>query len=352
MDNLDKNFPASASGNITSNGELPVPIWSSPLNETLSKDLENTEAYRAHIFPVLFKRSLPQYVAFLEQSGFEGTFTSAQDTQDDSSQEILYAALQTGKQLGLIEETTGNAIVHESTRILLPVEFIARLTSSGNRSARLAGLALFIASNSPTKPFQSAVLRQLEHVLPHLHADTDAFARSELFSLTQRMFDRIRSATTVLARTPPDSTKSNDAQESIEQHKAFIDWYSRFIAWELRPTSSYQRHISALKCLSLLLRSGVDASVHKNEFTKSASGTTQWSFNVSIVDAGIRRSLLDLLMNSFEEVRQTAANILELCTSNSLTSAEEARKSLEIAKDRAIKMMLSSGRADHADGVA
>jgi hypothetical protein len=352
MDDLDKNSPASTSSNITSNGELPIPIWSRPLNETLAKDLENTEAYRAHIFPVLFKRSLPQYVAFLDQSGFKETFTSAQDNQDDSSQEILYAALQTGKQLGLIEETTGDATVHESTRILIPVEFITRLTSSGNRSARLAGLSLFIASNSPTKPFQAAVLKQLEHVLPHLHADADAFARSELFSLTQRMFDRIRSATTLLARTPPDSAKSTDAQESIEQHKAFIVWYSRFIAWELRPTSSYQRHISALKCLSLLLRSGVDASVHKNEFTKSASGTTQWSFNVSVVDSSIRRSLLDLLMNSFEEVRQTAASILELCTSNSLTSAEEARKSLEIAKDRAITMMLSSGRADHADGVA
>ena len=57
-------------------------------------------------------------------------------------------------------------------------------------------------------------------------------------------------------------------------------------------------------------------------------------------------------MNSFEEVRQTAASILELCTSSSLASAGKARKDLEVSKDRAITMMLSSGRADHADGVA
>lgn len=352
MDNLDKTTSGSTQNILTSSDGLPVPIWSGPLNETLGRDLENTEAYRAHIFPVLFKRSLPQYVAFLKQLGFEETFTSAQNSREDNSQEILYAALQTGKHLGLIEETTGDHIVHEPNRILLPVEFIARLTSSGNRSARIAGLSLFIASNSPTKAFQPAVLTQLEHTLPHLHADTDAFARSELFSLTQRMFDRIRSATSVLARTPSDSAKSADAQESIEQHKAFIEWYSRFVAWDLRPTSSYQRHISALKCLSLLLRSGVDASVHKNEFSKSASGNTHWSSNMTLVDSGLRRSLLDLLMNSFEEVRQTAASILELCTSNSLASAGDARSSLEIAKERAIGMMLSSGRADHADGVA
>lgn len=352
MDNLDKNSSESAPNVTTSSDELPVPIWSGPLNDTLGRDLENTEAYRAHIFPVLFKRSLPQYIAFLKQLGLEQVFTSAQHTTVDSSEEILYAALQAGKQLGLIEETTGEQIVYDSSRVLVPVTFIGRLTSSGNRSARIAGLTLFVASNSQTKAFQPAVLKQLEHTLPHLHADTDAFARSELFSLTQRMFERIRSATAVLARTPTDSDKSANAQASIKHHKMFIEWYSRFIAWELRPTSSYQRHISALKCLSLLLRSEVDASVQKNESSKTALGSGKWPFNVSIADSGLRRSLLDLLMNSFEEVRQTAASILELCTSNSLASADEARKDLEISKDRAIAMMLSSGRADHADGVA
>lgn len=352
MDNLDKSAPASAPSTTISNDVLPVPIWSGPLNKTLSRDLENTEAYRAHIFPVLFKRSLPQYIAFLKQLGFEQLFTSTQDVKDHNPEEILYAALQTGKQLGLIEETTGEHIVYASNCVLVPVQFVARLISSSNRSARLAGLSLFVASNSQTKPFQPAVLKQLEYALPHLHADTDAFARSELFSLTQRFFDRIRSATTVLSRTPSGSDKSAEAQESIDQHKAFINWYSQFIAWELRPTSSYQRHISALKCLSLLLRSGVDASVHRIESSKPAAGSPHWSFNVSIVDSGLRRSLLDLLMNSFEEVRQTAASILELCTPSNSSSASDARKSLETAKERAIAMMLSSGRADHADGVA
>jgi hypothetical protein len=349
MDNLDKDSSGSAKSVITSNDGLLVPIWSGPLNETLGRDLENTEAYRSHIFPVLFKRSLPQYVAFLKQLGLEQLFASVQSTAHDKSEEILYAALQTGKQLGLIEETTGEHIVYDSNRVLVPIKFIGRLTSSGNRSARLAGLSLFIASNTPTKAFQPAVLKQLEHTLPHLHADTDAFARSELFSLTQRMFDRIKSATAVLARTPVESDKLADAQASIEHHKTFVEWYSKFIAWELRPTSSYQRHISALKCLSLLLRSGVDAGVQKSESSRT---NAHWPFNVPVVDSGLRRSLLDLLMNSFEEVRQTAASILELCASSDLASAEFERKSLEVAKVRAVEMMLSSGRADHADGVA
>lgn len=352
MDNLDKKASDSTQDIVASDDKLPIPIWSRPLNEALGQDLENTEAYRAHIFPVLFKRSLPQYVAFLKQLGFGDDFSFQQNVHDSNAEEILYAALQTGKHIGLIEETAGNFVQYESTHILVPVEFIARLTSSGNRNARIAGLSLFVASNSPTKAFQPTVLEQLRHTLPHLHADTDAFARSELFSLSQRMFDRIRSATSVLARIPSDSDKSGDAQQSIEQHKAFLSWYIKFIAWELRPTSSYQRHISALKCLSLLLRSGVDTSVHKAEFSKSAAGSVQWSFNMSIVDMGLRRLLLDLLMNSFEEVRQTAASILELCTSKTLGTSGDIRDTLETAKERAITMMLASGRADHADGVA
>ena len=65
LDNVDKaSSNSSKSTSLTSNRE-PVPVWSRPLHETLDRDLENTEAYRAHIFPVLFKRGLAQYVAFL-----------------------------------------------------------------------------------------------------------------------------------------------------------------------------------------------------------------------------------------------------------------------------------------------
>lgn len=343
LDNVDKAASSPPKGTT-----LPsVPVWSRPLHETLDRDLENTEAYRAHIFPVLFKRGLAQYVAFLKQVGFDAMFSSQQAACRENDQEILYAALQTGKHLGLIEEFAGDEVVLESNRVLIPIQFIADLTLSGSRSARLAGLSLFVVSNSPTKPIQPAVFEQLKHALPHLHADTDAFSRSELFSLTQRLFDRIRCATAVLARTTSTGTL-----ESMEQHKSFISWYTQFITWELRPTSSYQRHISALKCLSILLRSGVDGSISKVHLSKLASGASAWPFEMSIVDPGMHRLLLDLLMNSFEEVRQTSASILELCTSASGTNANSSKNVLDVAKERAIARMLASGRADHADGVA
>jgi len=347
LDNADKASSSLSKDTTLLNVGKSVPVWSRPLHETLDRDLENTEAYRAHIFPVLFKRGLPQYVAFLRQVGFDSKFSSEQTSCRENDQEILYAALQAGKHLGLIEEFEGDKVALESDRILIPIKFIANLTISGSRSARLAGLSLFVVSNSPTKSLQPNVFEQLRHALPHLHADTDAFSRSELFSITQRLFDRIRCATAVLARTT-----SAEAQESIQQHKEFISWYSLFITWELRPTSSYQRHISALRCLSILLRSGVDASISKHQLSKLASGASAWPFDMSIVDSGMHRLLLDLLMNSFEEVRQTSASILELCTSASGTHANGSRDTVNVARERAVARMLSSGRADHADGVA
>ncbi|KAM0716200.1 hypothetical protein Q7P37_007645 [Cladosporium fusiforme] len=350
LDKLDKKTSAASSDATKAQEDASVPIWSKPLHETLGRNLENTEAYRSHIFPVLFKRSLPQYAAFLKQLGLEQMFNSEKSTCNDNTTEMLYAALQTGKSLGMIEEANVDDIVLESNRILIPIPFIARLISSGDRSARLTGLSLFISSLSPTKPFEPAVLEQLKNALSHLHADTDAFFRSELFSLSQRLFDRMRAVTASLARMAGNPTKSSAVSASLEEHKAFIHWYLQFIAWELRPTSSYQRHISALKCLSLLLRSGVDSNISQNQLSKSASGNAQWPFQIAVIDAGLHRLLLDLLMDPYDDVRQASAGILELSTAANKTNNTTA--SLEYAKERAVARMFSSGRADHADGVA
>lgn len=347
LDKLEKAPSTQISSTTPESANASVPIWSAPLHETLGQNIENTEAYRSHIFPVLFKRSLPQYAAFLQQLGLKQLFSSGQNPGNENTQEMLYAALQTGKSLGLIEETTGDDIVLETNRLLVPIQFIAILISSDDRNARLAGLSLFIASLSPTRPFHTSVLEQLKQSLSHLHADTDAFFRSELFSLTQRMFDRMRAATAHLAKA-----KSLDAQASLQDHKNFIDWYIRFLAWELRPTSSYQRHISALKCLALLLRSGVDGSIAQDNLSKSASGNGQWPFEMTVVDAGLHRLLLDLLMDPYDDVRQTSAGILELCNSRASASPLATSGDFDSTKERAIAMMLSSGRADHADGVA
>lgn len=349
LDKLDKR-PQDTATTTEDAANPSIPVWSSPLHETLGRNLENTEAYRSHIFPVLFKRSLPQYAAFLNQLGLEQIFTSGHAIDDENTREMLYAALQTGKSLGMIEEATVTDIILESGRILIPIPFVASLISSGDRSARLTGLSLFISSLSPTKPFEPTVLDQLKNALSHLHADTDAFFRSELFSLTQRMFDRIRAATASLAKPASNPSKAPAANVSLEEHKAFINWYLQFITWELRPTSSYQRHISALKCLSLLLRSGVDGNISQQQLSKSASGNAQWPFQIAVINTCLRRLLLDLLMDPYDDVRQASAGILELCTAVSTTV--NTGESLDAAKERAIARMLSSGRADHADGVA
>lgn len=368
LDKYDKTVSPQRQRNEVARETQAATIWAEPLRKALLNDPENAESYRSHIFPVLFKRSLSQYVAFLQHLGlnYRGAVSTNGEAQasrnpDKSvtsqtscilpSNNLLYAALQAGKALGLVEDTDDQAVSLDDRCLYIPASAIGQALVSSSRSARVAGLSLLITSPSKTRPFTSNVLMQLKRSLPHLHADTDANFRSELFSLSQRMYDRMRASSAVMGRSGGDGVSKETAQ-ALTELKTFIQWYLRFLAWQMRPTASYQRHISGLKCLLLFMRSGVDSCVLVSQLSKSASGNTSWSFRLTVIDDGMQRLLLDLLMDPFDDVRQTAASVLELHYTSSNAGASPSAAMLDRALERATVTMLASGRADHADGVA
>jgi hypothetical protein len=162
--------------------------------------------------------------------------------------------------------------------------------------------------------------------------------------------DRCRAATAVLARQSSDGSASLAA---LRKHEDFLLWLLRFLAWELRPTASYQRHISALKTLLVVAKSGVDNSVPVEFRSKSALNETKWPFFISIMHQGLRRQLLDLLMDPFDDVRQTSVAILSMyAASYRVIEGKRIFEELTEVIDRAEGTMLVTGRADHADGVA
>jgi hypothetical protein len=193
--------------------------------------------------------------------------------------------------------------------------------------------------------------------------------RRELFSLIRHLMERMKAATATLTK-PPSKTKKNKAKETahssstsvkssevvaevVAAHKSFIEWYLSFLKAELRPTSSYQRHISALRCISIIVRSGVDPRVSSSLYAKSASATATWPFKLDVVDKEMTDFLIDLLLNAFDDVRSTAAEILGLVDSSSQqqTGAGERPMMVQLLA-YAERELVSSGRADHADGVA
>lgn len=349
-----------------------LPVWAWPLSRSIASRSGELNSFRLYLFPVLFNRSATHYKAFLESLGLAQVFGHSSDSRADFSDNlpidkaILFAALQAGKESGLVEEVESiSASSAEARALHLPVNRIRRLLDHSSNEARLAGLSLLVTSHSVTRPIPESTFKTLRRHLQSFHADTDAKSRGELFSLTQRLVDRLRATSATLARTSTarigvqqrsalsSTSTADNAQRTLERHKQFMEWYIRFLHWELRPTASYQRHISALRCLSILAASGLDCAVPKEALSKAAHGETRWPFHLTVINIETEQLLLDLIVDPFDDARQGSAALLLLNAGSATgSSANSHRERLLRTLRRAEKTMLASGRADHADGVA
>jgi hypothetical protein len=288
--------------------------------------------------------------------------------------------------------------------IEIPEKLLGHLLDHSSSTIRIPVFALFVSSPSTTHPFSNNVLELLKTSVLHFHADADAKVRNDVLSTTKRLFDRLRGSLQYLTReserpsktlktdllinsiTEEELRENNDVRaimkqkrkESIQCHSAFLFWYISFIRQELGPTVQYQRHITALKALLILLQSGLDGHVSEQYLSHSSQGDSRWPISASVLDVHMTRLLLDLLLDPFDDVRSGAASVLEMCptdskyllysskvygefgsnlASNQLRASKNLSNttpSLDFIKfiTRAEEKLLVTGRADHADGVA
>ena len=256
--------------------------------------------------------------------------------------------------------------------INLPDNVFRAWISNPEPDVRLAGLFLSVYSTAVTKPVTGGILRSIRQNLVHLHTETDANFRKELLNHTQRLLDRIKGSTVahIKAETRKNGLElgrmsftkrlssgrhvlSITPTGSLIEPLEFLLWYVQFIEWELRPTASYQRRATALRTLSVVLKSGLDPRVPHHQLSKSAQGQLRWAHSLPIINQRLIRLLLDLVFDAFDDIRANAASLLKLCL-DSLDGAEkdEALRALPRFIRRGEAMMLRTGRADQADGVA
>jgi hypothetical protein len=150
-------------------------------------------------------------------------------------------------------------------------------------------------------------------------------------------------------------TDEKEARAVFDRHTSFLEWYIEFLKGELIPTSSYQRHIAALKAFSPVLKLGKHASASDDALDM---GTARKVFT----DATCIRLLLDLLMDPFDDVRETAMDILLLVPKDIISEKRphdygDARErglldTLRLFCSRATALASRTGRADHGNGAA
>jgi len=283
----------------------------------------------------------------------------------------------------------------------------ACLLTHRSATVRLASLRFLVTSKSANRPYTPSVLSALKDVFPYFHAETDTGVRGIFIALVRTVVQRLKGAIFQLSRalqreyieSRPDTIKNYEvsskqensklnlrSESLMDQHMAFLNWYIRFLVSELQPTASYQRHIAALKLLTVVLQSGLDNGVPQGYLTRNTQADVKWSINISVFQPLLLRLLFDLFMDSFDDVREAAVLVIkmggvyalgerqyglrrrpfpnskELTATDCSRSGEAAEVSSQGQQDgfsdlmlvlsRAQKALHCTGRADHADGVA
>jgi hypothetical protein len=147
-------------------------------------------------------------------------------------------------------------------------------------------------------------------------------------------------------------TDPREAEAVLHRHVAFLKWYTEFLKGELIPTASYQRHITALKALLPVLKLGKHAS-GSDESLDMETARSIFTDPTSI------RLLLDLLLDPFDDVRETAMGILLMVPQDFMIQPIEAFGENRTLVDalaefcnKAVELASRTGRADHGNGAA
>ncbi|KAK6208186.1 hypothetical protein LQW54_007094 [Pestalotiopsis sp. IQ-011] len=337
--------------------------WHKFLSAGLSTDMELLEPIQIYILMPLYMSDKAQMLKYLKLLSSLQTLTKDQSDLDVTSM-IWLAALEAGKKVGIVGEPLSDPEEIAKTQGIahLQKDILEDILSHSSQEARSSAVSILIASPSSTKPYSIASLELLQKHLPAFYADGDAKFRYDVLGYSRNMISRIQGAISGLGKDLDrleKKAKKNNAGVSntedpnklkhlLELHDKFLGWYFDFLKNELVPTASYQRHITSLRAMEFVL---------KSESRGSQNGASETWLGSRLVDFAWLRSVLDLIMDPFDDVRETATNLLVLLSTRytdgtAWTITRPILLELEEFCTRASALASKTSRADHSDGVA
>jgi hypothetical protein len=407
--NADKDDPAKL---IFKEQELP--LWISPVKEALERHPELFEAFEYHILPGLLHLSPNDTSAFLSTlrldeiaRGDAGSSTIADlhlcilvakvaiDFKPNNGAVSANGFLNTSKHiraefpLEVTSKGDNPHVVWGNLGILVnPVDLGIQLLENASPSVRMAALSLLVSSPALFKPPSRQVIHSLRRCLPCFHVEANAKRRNEFIAVMKKLCMRLRASTILLLRagqtletagvdnisdasadSKRDSRKHpSDIGDNLRGHFALRRWYLLFLTHQLRPTASYQSHITALKILHTLITGEVAG---RAAMSKIDIGYFK-ALDEDVPRDSVIRPILDLLLDPFDDVRHWASLVYEAHFQLNLVQtfpstkckleddAQYVRKDqhcyaansmIHTALLRAESKAKTTGRADHADGV-
>ena len=379
--------------------DAATPLWISPLKQTLERYQDLFDVFETHILPGLLRLGSADVEAFLRLLPFESIQRGNIGSTSISDIQLCLLVAKTAEDPSL-RKHFGQG---QSTSLNLEILGTSLLVHSSS-AVRLAALSLLVSSSASSRPLCRRVLRRMRQCIPHFHVEANAKPRNEFIALMKKLCMRIRGATLSLLRRhqilynvtgeqastaahffarlddegPVSSGKVieqvlNEEMYILEEHLAFRKWYMVFLLQELRPTATYQSHITALKVSSFLIEQTIAL---RNTPSRSHNDYIS-ALNEYLPEGLFVRPLTDLLLDPFDDVREAANRVFDLHLSiNSIPQTREERDDGQELRDQEAKYETdndddyrkanesilfnliraedragSTGRADHADGL-
>lgn len=351
--------------------DFTVELWLHWLRNGLSMHPTILEDVKLYFFIPLFKADRASSLKLLEILNKDKLSTTIAESGTRSNSVgfnaaiLQLAALEVGKKAGLVNDP-GLNLVNKPAKggvIVLNESVLEGVLTWAPADIRSLALSLLVSSQSTTKPFSKTAFELLRRFLPTYHAESDAKFRYELLAHTRDMAVRLKSAILTMQRLERGeadvpsraSSKKNEIPASIKVvikthlklHEEFLTWYLSFLRAELAPTASYQRHFTALKATSWLLRQRRDVS-----------GGVSDALDMELVrrhfkDKAWFRCVLDLVMDPFDDVRETATSLLMLAPPELVGAPNHSLYNVLVDFSKLADQRASlTARQDHADGAA
>jgi hypothetical protein len=197
-----------------------------------------------------------------------------------------------------------------------------------NPEVQILTYGLLVTSPASNTAVSPEILDCLASNIQYLHDHAEAHERGEILSITRRLLRRLRNSALAIRRSVKDDSVGQTCSKTLESYTSFTKRFYDFLKGEMSTGVSYPRHILGLLSLQLLLDLAPDC-------------------DAALVDAGLVATLVNLVLDPFEDVRAAATNLLLSLSCNFSEFVADAINPHFLQHLEA--MTIRTGRADHAD---
>lgn len=205
-----------------------------------------------------------------------------------------------------------------------------RLLTVADAEVRILTYGLLALSPNSNAIIPTGVLDCIAKCMKYLHDDADAHERSEILSVTKRFLRRLQMSGSVLHKAKSSNKCDKAVDTMLAQYISFSAEFYTFLKRELRGGLSYQRHILSLLSLQYFFDLALEPDIFMS-------------------DIELMQALVCLVLDPFEDVRSTAANLLHLLSTRSQVAVQ--RVLTQALLDKVDLLAVKTVRGDHADAM-